>query len=201
MKTYKIHLIRQGLTDANLKGMYIGQKTDMPLCPEGVKMLLDMKTNNDYPYIEALYSSPLKRCTQTASVLYPNKPIVVVDQFTEYDFGDFDGKTANELENNENFRKWTSGEITAVPNGEDNKQFIERLAIGLNLVVNDMIDNGKRSSAIVMHGGAIMMLLSSCAVPRRHTAEWVCEAGGGYSILITPSLYHSSGIVEVIGEI
>jgi alpha-ribazole phosphatase len=48
-----------------------------------------------------------------------------------------------------------------------------------------------------MHGGAIMMLLSATAVPRRQTVEWTSENGKGYSVLVTPSLYHSSGIIEV----
>ena len=33
MKTYKIHLIRHGQTEANAKGLYIGM-TDLPLSPE-----------------------------------------------------------------------------------------------------------------------------------------------------------------------
>ena len=36
MKTYKIHLIRHGQTEANAKGLYIGM-TDLPLSPEGLR--------------------------------------------------------------------------------------------------------------------------------------------------------------------
>ena len=67
MKTYKIHLIRHGITDANLKGLYIGNRTDLPLCPEGFKQLKDMREDKEYPYIEKLYSSPMLRCRQTAA--------------------------------------------------------------------------------------------------------------------------------------
>jgi len=48
-----------------------------------------------------------------------------------------------------------------------------------------------------MHGGAIMMLLAACAVPRRRPVEWTADPGRGYTLLITPSLYHKSGIVEI----
>ena len=57
--------------------------------------------------------------------------------------------------------------------------------------------NGVYNAAAIMHGGAVMMLLSSCAVPRRAAVEWQSENGRGYSVMITPSLYHSSGVIEV----
>ena len=35
MKTFKLHLIRHGMTAGNLQGLYIGSGTDLPLCDEG----------------------------------------------------------------------------------------------------------------------------------------------------------------------
>ena len=61
-----------------------------------------------------------------------------------------------------------------------------------------MIEKGHKNSAVIMHGGAIMMLLAATAVPRRRPVEWTSDCGKGYSLLITPSLYHKSGIVEVV---
>ena len=94
MRTYKIHLIRHGATDANYLGQYIGSKTDLPLSPEGFSELRLIKDDIEYPDIDVLYSSPLLRCRQTASLLYPEKDIIPVPNFTEYDFGEFEGKTA-----------------------------------------------------------------------------------------------------------
>ena len=34
MKTFKLHLIRHGMTAGNLQGLYIGSGTDIPLCDE-----------------------------------------------------------------------------------------------------------------------------------------------------------------------
>lgn len=198
MKTYKIHLIRHGATDANILGQYIGQRTDTPLSPEGLNELRLLKDNLEYPNIGRLYSSPMLRCKQTAAVLYPDKEIITVPNMTEFDFGDFDGKTARELESNQAFKDFTSGKITAPPNGEDNTEFVQRICIGLNLIVNDMMQNNVNESAVIMHGGAIMMLLGATAVPRKHTAEWTSDNGRGYTLRITPSLYHKSGIVEVV---
>lgn len=197
MRTLKIHLIRHGSTDANVLGQYIGCKTDAPLSPEGLNELRILKENMEYPEVDCLYSSPLLRCRQTGAVLYPDLGITSVENLKEYDFGDFEGKTAAELESNPEFLAWVSGKATP-PNGEDNTEFIKRLCLGLQQIVMDMLEKGKSTSAVIMHGGAIMMLLGATAVPRHRSVEWTADAGRGYSLLITPSLYHKSGIVEVV---
>ncbi len=196
MRTLRIHLIRHGATDANIRGQYIGCKTDMPLSPEGLNELRLLKENIDYPQIERVYSSPMLRCKQTAAVLYPDNNAVCVENLKEYDFGIFEGKTAAELEGNPYFAPWTSGKLSAPPEGEENSEFVKRLCIGLNQIVLDMLDNDLSESAVIMHGGAIMMLLGACAVPQHKPVEWTADNGRGYSLLITPSLYHKSGIVE-----
>lgn len=197
MRTLKIHLIRHGATDANYKGQYIGCRTDLPLSPEGLNELRLLKENMDYPEVETVYSSPLLRCRQTAAVLYPEKPVLAIENLKEYDFGSFEGKTAAELEGNPYFLPWASGKLSAPPEGEENSDFIKRLCIGLNEIVYDMLENDYHEAAVIMHGGAIMMLLGTTAVPRHKPVEWTADNGRGYSILITPSLYHKSGVVEV----
>ena len=197
MKTFKIHLIRHGLTEGNLKQQYIGS-TDLPLAAAGVAELQRLKQEIDYPKVDMVYSSPMLRCKQSANILYPGKDTVLVDNLREIDFGEFEGKTANELESNPAYADWAAGRISAAPGGEENTEFAKRLCIGLNEIVRDMMAKGAEHAAVIMHGGAIMMLLASCAVPRKSMVEWTCPAGGGYSILVTPSLYHSSGVVEVI---
>ncbi len=199
MRTLKIHLIRHGATDANYDGRYIGCKTDLPLAPEGLNELRMLKDDIDYPEIERLYSSPMLRCRQTGAVLYPDFEPVMVDELKEYDFGSFENKTAAELESNPNFIPWTSGRLSAPPGGEDNSGFIKRICVGFNKIVLDMIENGLTESAVIMHGGAIMMLLGVSAVPRSKPVEWTADNGRGYSVRVTPSLYHKSGVIEVYG--
>lgn len=200
MRTYKIHLIRHGLTEGNFAGQYIG-RTDLPVMPEGVTALSNLKKQIDYPFVDKIYSSPMLRCRQTANIIYPNREITVKDKLIEYDFGDFEGKTANELESNPAYSEWASGKITAPPNGEDNTEFAKRICLGINEIVRDMMDNEIFEAAVFMHGGTIMMFLATCALPRHSLVEWTVDNGRGYTISVTPSLYQRSGIVEVIGEI
>ena len=199
MRTLKIHLIRHGATDANYDGRYIGCKTDLPLAPEGLNELRLLKDDIDYPEIERLYSSPMLRCRQTGAVLYPDFEPLTVEELKEYDFGSFENKTAAELESNPNFIPWTSGRLSAPPGGEDTSEFIKRICVGFNKIVLDMIESGLTESAVIMHGGAIMMLLGVSAVPRSKPIEWTADNGRGYSVRVTPSLYHKSGVIEVYG--
>ena len=200
MKTYKLYLIRHGMTDGNQKGQYIGV-TDISITTNGIIELEELKKDNIYPKCELVYSSPLKRAIETAKIIYPEKDVIVNQNFKEINFGDFEGKTPADLKDNEDYANWVLGKLPATPNGESTLDFATRLCTGINQVVRDMMDKGVYSSAIIMHGGAIMTLLSVAAVPRRPMTEWAVGNGRGYIINITPSLYHSSGILEVVGEI
>ena len=197
MKTFKIHLIRHGFTDGNTQGRYIGNRTDLPLSPEAVRELQTLRKTVEYPDIEALYTSPMLRCRQSCNIIYPGFEPQVIDELTEYDFGEFEGMNAAQLEVIPEYTEWTSGKIDAPPGGEKSTDFVKRQAMALNMIVRDMMQKGITNAAVMMHGGAIMMLLAACAVPRKHSVEWTSDNGRGYSIMITPSLYHSSGIVEV----
>ena len=55
MKTYKIHLIRHGLTEGNLKQQYIGV-TDLPLAGVGVTELKRLREETEYPRVDKVYS-------------------------------------------------------------------------------------------------------------------------------------------------
>ena len=78
-------LIRHGMTRGNRERRYIGARTDEPLCPEGVAQL----RAKDYPRVERVFASPMRRCLETAAILYPGVPVEIVEDFREGDFGAF----------------------------------------------------------------------------------------------------------------
>ena len=197
MKTYKIYLFRHGLTEANLGGYYAGGRTDLPLCPSGRRALSDLRAEGELPEIQKLYTSPMLRAVQSAEALYPGFEPCVIEELREYDFGTFEGKTAEELESDPAYGEWTGGKIPAPPGGEDNTEFVKRIVLGFNSIVRDMMSEKITTAAAVMHGGAIMMLLAACGVPRKRPVEWTCDPGHGFAVRVTPSLYHSSGVIEV----
>ncbi len=200
MHSLTIHLIRHGKTVANSEGLYIG-KTDVALTLEGADELEKLAAEGIYPTVQQLYSSPMRRCLQSGIMIYPENSAIIVDELREYDFGEFEGLNGEQLDNNEAYREWIAGKKPSPPGGEGNRDFAVRVCVGFRRVVEDMLSRGITNAAIITHGGVIMTLFDACALPRKRKFEWVSDSGRGYTVKITPSLYHSSGIIEVIDVI
>ena len=98
----KLILIRHGETQGNKLKRYIGKRTDEPLCPEAGNMLAQLA----YPEVQAVYASPMIRCTQTAGILFPGKKLNIIDELAECDFGEFENKNYQELDGNEHYQSW-----------------------------------------------------------------------------------------------
>ena len=198
MLTYKIHVFRHGITRANLEGKYVGL-SDYPLCQEGVDALKEFVKGKEYPPIEKIYTSPLRRCRETAKILYPGYKMYDVPMLMEMDFGLFEGKTLDQLQNDEKFIAWSRDSMhNAPPEGEDGMAFIRRVVKGLDNVFTDMMSTDVHNAALVIPGGMIMSMLALMAFPRKPMGEWECEAGAGYTIVMTPELWSRDKVFEVL---
>lgn len=201
MKSYYIQLIRNGLTAGNVGGRYIGH-TDEELSTEGIEQIKQMKEDYKYPDVEAVFSSPLKRCTQTAKLIYPNCDPIIIDGFIEYNFGEFEGKSAEELESHPVFPDWLAGKKgVSPPFGESNEDFSQRIAQTMIKVIDGVIQSGITKTAIVTHGGVIMALLAMFGLPEASMHEWLTPGGCGYTIRVTPSLWSQGRKFEVFAQI
>ena len=90
-------LIRHGETEANKERRYLG-KTDEPLIEDGKAMLMQTKERGSYPEVDYLFCSPMKRCRETAELLYPGKEFTTIPEWEELDFGEFEGKNYFDLQ-------------------------------------------------------------------------------------------------------
>ena len=188
------------MTEGNENGQYIGH-TDLKITTNGIIELEKLRDEGIYPKCDLVFSSPLSRAVDTAKIIYPEKEILINHNFKEIDFGEFEGKTPDDLKDRKDYADWLAGKLPSAPGGESAMEFATRLCTGVGETVRYMMNNDVFSAAIVMHGGAIMTLLSVAALPRMKMAEWACGNGRGYTISITPSLYQRSGILEVVAEI
>ena len=197
MITYKLHLIRHGQTEGNKNGLFIG-RTDMPVSEEGFDELSRLRDTYEYPRVGAVYTSPLRRCLQTAEFLYPNNMLTVVDDLQEMDFGAFEGKSVAELEDDEDFGRWLADSAhNAPPGGETGLQMAERLMRALSEIFAHMMQNRITSAAVITHGGAIMTLLTAFGYPRRELGSWSVENGKGYTILMSPQMWMRDNSFEI----
>ena len=197
MKSYTIHLIRNALTDENLEGRYIGH-TDVAISEDGKAQLAAMKEELVYPPAEAVFTSPLKRCKETAAILYPDNKAIVIDGFIEYNFGEFENKTAAELEKSPVFPRWLAGEKgVAPPFGESNEEFAARVCETFEKVAEGLMKTGTTSAAIITHGGVIMTILAAYGIPEYPMHEWLTPNGCGFTIKVNPSLWMRAKKFEV----
>lgn len=201
MKTYRIYLLRHGLTDGNREGRYVG-KTDLPLSGEGVMQLRDLRKSCQYPDAARFYSSPMIRCTQSLAVLYPSVKPALIPGLAECDFGAYEGKTMEQLRGDPGFESWVAcGGQTAPPDGESTIDFQKRCCGAFETIVGELLRSGEQSAVIMAHGGTIMFILATYGYPRRPFYSWICGNGMGYELLITPSLWMSGKALEIVGKI
>lgn len=200
MKSYKIHLLRHGQTEANEKGIYIG-RTDLPLSPQGLTELLERKKEGGYPGAARFFTSPLSRCRQTLEVLYPGCKQELVPGLTECDFGVWDGRSVNELKTDEGFQKWLTGAQTEIPGGEDAADFQQRVMSAFEELVNGLLRSGDTEAVVCTSGGVIMLLMAAYALPKADMHEWAAAAGCGFTLRITPSLWMREPVAEAIAMI
>lgn len=201
MKSYIIHFIRHGVTDANLEGRYVGS-TDVPLSQNGIAELRKLGSENKYPGAAVYYSSPLKRCLQTCKELYDDVTPIIVPGLQECNFGKWEGKSAKDLENDEDFKKWLdNAQQTPPPGGESGTQFAKRVCETFEKLVEGMMRTGTTSAVVFTHGGVIMTLLSAYGLPRAGFFDWIVGNGCGYSVRITPGLWMRDRVFEVYAKV
>lgn len=161
----KLILIRHGETAANKEHRYLG-RTDETLSIEGKENLLQYEKQGKYPKADMVFISPMKRCKETAQLLYATVTTREIPEWTEMDFGDFEGKNYTELQHDERYQAWIDSNGTMpFPNGESREMFIRRCMQGMDKLIQslyeEMADRKIENVAAVVHGGTIMALLSS----------------------------------------
>ncbi len=176
-----VQLIRHGKTKGNLEKRFAGGKTDESLCTQGIFELMEFRNQEIYDDCDIVFSSPMKRCLETAGIIWPEKKAYIIEDFREFDFGIFENKNHEELDGNIEYQKWidSNGEGD-VPGGENFKEFSERVMAGFYKMISDA---GKAKTGAAVHGGTIMAILSSLNGGKYY--EYLCRNGRGYSLEIS----------------
>lgn len=179
------YLIRHGQTQGNLEGRYIGCRTDESLCSQGIASL----SQRSYPRPQKLFVSPMKRCLETASILFPGMKPTVVNDLRECDFGDFENLNYHELNGRPDYQAWIdSGGMLPFPGGESRQAFSRRCVNAFERLANQ---HPKECCAFVIHGGSIMAIMEALARPKKDYYAFQIRCGQGY-------LLHPDGSYEMI---
>lgn len=178
--------IRHGKTPGNLEKRYVG-RTDESLSGEGKKELCKKVLEEGYPPVDGLIVSPMKRCMETASILYHDRmskgDYIVEDGLREMDFGLFEYKNFAELEGEPEYQKYLdSGGYRNFPQGETLDAFEERCVKGFLDAVGHILEKKGTAGTIgvVAHGGTIMALMNRLCTTKKSYYDWMLGNGSFY---------------------
>ncbi len=152
------YFVRHGATDFNGMGVYFG-KTDCPLNVEGILQAKDLAASLEGVHFDEIYTSPMKRCIDTARIIKGGRTPEIMDELCELDFGSWEGLNYKECreKNPEEFRKWSVDyRNTAPPEGEKYADFYYRVKEFYDQIL--ILKEG--TILIVAHKGVLQLLVS-----------------------------------------
>ena len=196
----KIYMIRHGATKGNREGRYVGSTDEGLLPEEAQKLKQEWRQGGNakemkLPKIQKLYVSPMRRCRETAELIYPGVAQDIIEEFKECGFGEFEYCNYKELDGNPFYQRFidTMGEC-GFPGGETKSEFQKRCVHGMEKVLSSTLNmqksrmSGENNIAakdddpivLVVHGGTIMALLDCYSHPHRDYYKWQIGTGEGF---------------------
>jgi probable phosphoglycerate mutase len=140
-----------------------GRTRDVHLSPAGLAQADALAERLATVPLHALYRSPMERTDETQRPLAARHRLeaIVSAAFDELDYGDWTGRTLDELRSDEHWRRWNSFRSgTRVPNGESMLDVQTRVVSEMQRLCDLHPD---RNVAIVSHGDVIKAALAYCA--------------------------------------
>lgn len=179
----KLILIRHGKTEYNERKAYCGA-LDPPLSDLGRRELEASEAKRfltERPP-KLVFVSPMRRTVETAEILLsanPELPKLYPPEFREIDFGRFEGKTFEELEDDPEYIAWVDGFCEGpIPDGDFPESFREDVAVGFEQALESCRIERADIAAVITHGGVLGTILERYARPERNWYEWKIPCGG-----------------------
>ncbi len=175
----KLFLIRHTSVDSP-KGLCYGQ-TDVGLSSTFPVEAEMVQSSIDDIRLDAVFSSPLKRCTRLAARIARDCGYRTDPRLMELNFGHWEGKYWNEISALPGSEKWFNDFWTeACPGGESGMEMIQRI----RSFISDNLENTDfKQVAIVTHGGpirAFAYLLDN--LPLKDAFKWKIEPGNIFEV-------------------
>lgn len=182
-----IALFRHGVTEENQRGAYLGWN-DSPLVSDKEGFQLQFEPFEQY------FVSDLQRCITTAQKLFSNVDLTPLMELREMHFGDWQGRTYDDLKNDVRYQKWVDDLASiAPPNGESFSQFTERVDQAWGIITSEIFKHDVKRTAVVTHGGVIRYLLMKFAQEEKEFWDWKIPHGTGYELVFNKNTLRSGG--------
>lgn len=134
----RIALIRHAPTQGNLEGRYVGA-TDEGLSDQGRARAGEAAAVLAGLAPRRLFTSGMRRCDETAAILFPELAPTRLPGLAEMHFGAFEGKTYAEMDGDARYQAWVdSGCTAACPGGEAQAEFVTRVCAAFEQALDDL---------------------------------------------------------------
>lgn len=186
MTKHTVYLIRHGLTYQNLCREYQGSILNYDILPESEALIESRQQRGASPKINTLWASPLLRARRTAELYFPDMEMEYDNDLMEREFGEWDGKTHDELLQDPEYQTFLkSFARTTPPGGEAYEVFFGRM----NRVMEKIEDLAKKSPerfplALVFHGGPILHLTDHLLEDDHPFYRYYTKGAGGLKLEI-----------------
>ncbi|WRS26412.1 histidine phosphatase family protein [Oscillospiraceae bacterium MB08-C2-2] len=178
----QITLIRNGITAGGLEGRFMGLSGE-GLTAAGRAELEHFAQSGHYPQVARVFVSPVRRCMESARIIYPDQLHAIEKGLRALDYGDFENRTYGEILGDERFLKWAdSPHLLACPGGEEPHDFTVRCVVTFDNIVKLMDKKKIPNVALVTHQGVIKAILNRYCLPRSVYSAWKVCYGGGYTL-------------------
>ena len=159
-----LFLVRHCITDWNKEKRYLGH-TDRGVLISELTQLNKLQKKLMEISFDQVFTSDLRRCRETLAYMNIPSQHSVDTRLREINFGDWEGKTYNELKDDRTYQDWLNNwEEHSIPNGESADTFKARIDSFIQDLLHQSIQstqNGKETFLIMTHGGVIRYIVSS----------------------------------------
>lgn len=185
MEEIKLYLIRHGKTYCNERQLYCG-KSDVGLSENGINELKKISKRIKCSKCNFYFTSGAKRANQTLEILCPENEYKILNEFFEYNFGDFELKSYEDLKSIKEYLEWIEDEEGNIkcPRGENRVEFKKRIRDGFLELIKYLTEENINTAFGVIHGGSIGIILEMFYDDKKKFYEWQPKNGEGYELII-----------------
>ena len=188
-------LVRHGKTEYNERRQYCGA-LDPDLSDLGRQ---ELEHSAIRAYLEEhtpdmVFCSPMRRTLQTAAILLDGRdvPLVAVPELREIDFGDFEGRSYEDMKDDPAYTAWLDTNCEGpIPGGDFPESFRDDVEVCFESLMETCRTERVERALIVSHGGVLGTILERFAEPEKHWYEYHFPCGG-FAVL-------KDGHIETLG--
>ncbi len=201
MTSTLVYLVRHAETDWNVLKKLQGQTNEQNLTLLGLKQAECLKKFFEENPVDLIFSSPMKRAMDSVKIVFPGKRVFTDHRLIERGFGEFEGKTWQEIEAIRPGLHALYKDTRTLPEVKG-AETIEELQNRSVEALQDIIKIGEgKKIAVIVHGATIKTILLKILNKPFTFYKEIPQKNGCINLLEFSSKNFSSGKILIQGDL